>query len=551
MVFTDSIHAATSDNMRMQIIDSLIRHGRPRDACLDSDLVAGLLSPEAYPHAVERVELVQTHISWVLLTGEFAYKVKKPVELGFLDFRQLGQRRYFCEEELRLNRFWAPDLYLDVVPIVQQDGCPRVGGNGPAIEYAVRMRQFDQALRLDNQLEASRLSADDMLELATEVAARHHVAERVGPAKRLQRVTRRLMWDNFDDLVGEVPQERIAALHRWTKASLSLHETQLRERCDKGFYRECHGDLHLGNIVRLAGGIRAFDCIEFSEDLRRIDVVADYGFLVMDLEARGRIDLAYTFLNRYLEVCGDYGGVTLLPLYVVYRCLVRAKVAAIRRRERALGESRDEDTATLEHYCELAQAWTRPRTPVLVVMTGLSGSGKTWLSTRLLTALPALRIRSDLERKRLYGLEEKADSHSGIASGLYDRTADHAVYERVFECARSVLVAGFDLIVDAAFLDAGSRKQARQLAAECGAGFVLVQAAAPLSVLQERLQRRAAAGSDASEAGLAVLQHQRDTADPLDSSELASAVTVPTDAEVKIAAVAAAVRKAGRVHPAC
>lgn len=531
------------------VTDSFIEHaGRSGDTRLDSDVVAGLLRPEAYPHPADQVELIETHISWVLLAGEFAYKIKKPVELGFLDFRELEQRRFYCEEELRLNRSWAPELYLDVVPIGMEDNQPRVGGNGSAVEYAVRMRRFDQALRLDHQLETGRLTDSDMLELAAEIAARHQAADRVGPSGRLLLATKRLMWDNFDDLIGEVSHKRIVALHRWTKESLARHEATLKERSYNGSYRECHGDLHLGNIVRLGSGIKAFDCIEFSEELRHIDVVADYGFVVMDLAARGRPDLAYAFLNRYLEVSGDYAGVALLRLFVVYRSLVRAKVAVIRRRERLPGESRNADSETIKHYCALAKKWAEPGKPLLVVMTGLSGSGKTWLSTRLMTAMPALRIRSDLERKRLFCLGETADSHSGIGTGIYGPDAGKAVYERMFALAAPILEAGFDTILDATFIQAASREQGRRLAAECGAGFVLVQATAPLAVLQERVQRRAVAGSDASEADRAVLQHQLDAAQQLpNGSELDSAVTVATDTDVDMAAVMARIGRAGRL----
>lgn len=508
-----------------------------------SSLVDGLLRAEAYPHPVGRVEVVETHISWVLLTGDFAYKIKKPVTLGFLDFASLERRRFFCYEEIRLNGFWAGDLYLGVVPIAMQGEWPRIDGDGPPVEFAVRMRQFPQRQRLDHQLEAGRLTSNDMLLLAAEIAARHGEAARVRPAGRLLRNTKRLIWDNFDDLIGEVAAERMSGLHGWTKAALGRHDLLLSERCEKGFYRECHGDLHLGNLVRLADAIKAFDCIEFSEELRQIDVVADYAFLVMDLVARGRTDLAYVFLNRYLEVSGDYGGVTLLPLYFVYRCLVRAKVAALRRRGRSSPGGRDEDTATLEHYCELAQVWTAARRPLLAVMCGLSGSGKTWLSTRLVTAMPALRVRSDLERKRLFGLEETADSDSGIASGIYDRKAGQAVYERMLGGARSMLGAGFDVILDAAFLDVESRARAKRLAADCGAHFVIVQATAPREMLQERLRRRAADGKDASEADLAVLQHQLDTSEQLTSDEARSAVIVSTDSEVDLSAIVLEMRR--------
>ncbi len=500
------------------------------------------MQPEAYPHPVGPIQVIETHISWVFLTGKYAYKVKKPVKLSFLDFRGLDQRRFYCEEELRLNRFWAPELYDAVVPVALEDGAPRVGAAGPAVEYAVRMHQFDQAQRLDHLLDAEQLGVTDMPELAQEIAAGHLAAERAGPADRLLLTTRRLIWENFDELIGEVAQHWIAALHGWTKKSLIRQEALLEERCAKGFYRECHGDLHLGNLVRLASGVRAFDCIEFGEELRQIDVVADYGFLVMDLVARGRTDLAYTFLNRYLEITGDYNGVTLLPLYFVYRCLVRAKVAAIRRRERDPGESSSEDTATLDHYSLLAQAWTQRPRPVLVIMNGLSGTGKTWLSTKLVATMPALRIRSDLERKRLFGLAESADSQSGIASGIYGPESSQSVYERMFEGARAILDAGFDVILDAAFLSRGCRKRAMGLARACGADFVIIRATAPLNVLEERVGTRAAKQTDASEADAEVLRYQDGTNDLLSAREAMAAITVTTESEVDIATLVLAIR---------
>lgn len=506
------------------------------------DLIAGLLKPEAYPHPVGPIQVIETHISWVFLTGRYAYKIKKPVQLSFLDFRALEQRRFYCEEELRLNRCWAPELYDEVVPVGLKDGAPYIGGGGPAVEYAVRMHQFDQAQRLDHLLDADQLGVADMPELAQEIAARHLAAERAGPASRLLLTTKRLMWENFDELIGVVAHQRIAALHGWTKESLIRHEALLKERCTNGFYRECHGDLHLGNLVRLASGIRAFDCIEFGEELRQIDVVADYGFLVMDLVARGRTDLAYAFLNCYLEIAGDYNGMTLLPLYFVYRCLVRAKVAAIRRRERDPGESSDQDTATLEHYSLLARTWTKPPRPVLVIMNGMSGTGKTWLSTRLVAAMPALRIRSDLERRRLFGLAENADSNSGIASGIYGPESGQSVYERIFEGARAVLDAGFDVILDATFLSRGYRKRAKRLARACGADFVIIRATAPLAVLEERVGTRAAKRTDASEADAEVLRFQDGTNEPLSAREALAAITVNTESEVDIATLILAIR---------
>jgi hypothetical protein len=508
-----------------------------------STLIDGLLCAAAYPHPVDRIELVETHISWVFLTGEFVYKVKKPVNLGFLDFRDLERRHFFCQEEIRLNRFWAPGIYLDVVAIEMQACRPKVGGAGKPVEYAVRMRQFDQSMRLDHQLETGRLTVDDMLDLAGEIAGRHQEARRLAPDGKLPLVAKKLIWENFDDLTGEVSTSALMSLRRWTTKTLGIGEARLRDRCEKGFYRECHGDLHLGNIVRLPVGIRAFDCIEFSAELRSIDVVADYAFLVMDLCARGRTDLAYVFLNRYLEISGDYDGVSLLPLYVVYRSLVRTKVAAIRHRERAAGEPAEEDRQTIEHYCKLAQTFAARRPPTLILMTGLSGSGKTWISTKLLAALPAVRLRSDFERKRLFGVDETADSHSGIACGMYSHDTGDTVYHRMLVDAAPMLRAGFDVILDAAFLDAQHRERARDVATACGARFVVVMVVASKAVLQRRLRQRAAAGTDASEADEAVLEYQLGKAERLTAVELRSTVTVNTDAEVDVASVVTGIRE--------
>ena len=507
-------------------------------------MIQGLLSAAAYPHAVSRVELLETHISWVVLTGEFAYKIKKPVELGFLDFGTLEKRRHYCEEELRLNKAWAPDLYLEVVPITQVGDVVRMGGEGTPVEYAVRMRQFEQSMRLDHMIEQGRLSDDDVLELAEEIACRHENARRVEPTPRLQATTENLIWDNFNALQGEVPAPFLERLHAWLQSRIDTHGAFMRERAETGFFRECHGDLHLANIVRLAEGMRAFDCIEFSRELREIDVVADYAFLAMDFIARGALGYAYLFVNRYLEKTGDYEGARLLPLYLLYRAMVRAKVAVIGQEQHAARTDRAEDRHTIARYCALARALTSNRPPVLVLMTGLSGSGKTWLSTRLIPALPALRLRSDLERRRMFGLKETEDSESGIGTGIYDARADRDVYRRLLTTAEYLLRAGMNVILDAAFLDAEYRRLARRLAESCDVRCVMINTVADEQTLEQRVARRKA-GGDTSEAGVEVLRHQVATSDPLETDELAMTITVDTIEEVDVAVLAARIREPG------
>ena len=505
-------------------------------------MIESLLCAAAYSHPVHRIECLETHISWVILTGDFAYKVKKPVDLGFLDFRTLEQRRYFCDEELRLNRRWAPQLYLDVVPIVRVGHGVKVGGEGEPIEYAVRMRQFDQAMRLDHLVDRERLTANDVVAVAEEIAQRHCMARRVSPGTHLLATTERLIWDNFRELRDEVPDALLRKLEAWMERALSRYESLISERIDNGWIRECHGDLHLANIVKLPDGIRAFDCIEFSRELREIDVVADYAFLTMDFIARGAVGYAYVFVNRYLEKTGDYDGARLLPLYLLYRAMVRAKVAVIGAEQHQMRTDRAEDRHTLRRYCALARALVSDRRPTLVLMTGLSGSGKTWLSTRLVPALPALRLRSDIERKRLFELDEDAASGSGIASGIYDLEASAVVYERLADTAKDLLCAGMNVILDATFLDASHRRIARRVAEACGVPCVVVRTTAAQKTLVERLQQRTVRG-DASEADREVLRFQLDNYQPLDEKELANTLTVDTEAGPDVATIATQIRQ--------
>ena len=522
------------------------RAGTPA-ARLDTSLVDALMTPAAFEHPVSSVELIETHISWLILADDFVYKIKKPITLDFLDFGDLERRRFFCEEEIRLNKPFAPDIYLDVVPIHIEDGQPRFGAGGEAIEYAVRMRRFDNDMRLDVQLERGNLSVEDMKELGRNIAGRHAGAEHVDTSERDRVVTlaKEFIWDNFAALEKFADETGLNALREWTTLELESVEELLWERFDDGYVRDCHGDLHLGNLVRLPDGITTFDCIEFSTDLRHIDVVADIAFLIMALVERGRHDLAAHFLNRYLECTGDYGSVRLLSLYFVYRCLVRAKVAAIRSQERDSEDEREADLDEMRRYCEMAGRQISERVPILLVMSGLSGSGKTRLSGRLMAAMPAIRVRSDLERKRMSGLAEDEPSDSDIDSGIYTKDASQRVYEYLCETAEVILNAGHHAILDAAFLHQSDRERAIAVAANCEAPCVLVAVDAPVEILRERVQRRAGKAADASEAGQEVLEHQLATAEAITASEKAITISCDTSGEIDIGKLVARIRKQG------
>lgn len=499
-------------------------------------LVTSLLRADAFPHPVTELELYDTHISWVILTGSFAYKIKKALKLEFLDFSTLELRKHFCQEELRLNRRWAPELYLDIVPVTGSHRRPVLGGAGAAIEYAVKMLQFDQDRQLDRQLALDRLTAEDMRELAETIDGYHAKAE-VDPLVDEEEAVNDVsapMLENFPPLRRVANPGQLDSVRAWTENALSELRGSLLQRRKAGFVRECHGDLHLTNLVRLPSGIVPYDCVEFAPELRVMDVLSDLSFLVMDLVARGRPDLGFVLLNRYLEKNGDYSGMTLFGLYFIYHCMIRAKVAAIRNTERSMKE--------LESRLAVAIEWIERAPPTLILMHGLSGSGKTWLSSRLLGELPAIRIRSDIERKRLHGLGELERSNSGVEEGIYTQSATADVYDHMMEAADSLLSGGFNVILDASFLRRSLRSAAEELAGNRGASFVILETTTARGELERRLLRREAAGSDSSEACREVLDYQLDHADPLDEAEHRHHITVATDQEFNLAEVIRQVR---------
>ena len=497
-------------------------------------LIEALQRPGAYPHAAGDIELFETHISWVLLAGDFAYKVKKAVKLEFLDFSTLELRRHFCEEEMRLNRRWAPEMYLGVVPICGTAERPIVDGRGDVIEYALKMMRFPQRSQLDHQLDEGLVSASDMRDLAGTIARYHEEAppyEFSSEIDALDHVCEPML-DNFEPLEGLVDAGRLERLKAWTDGRLAALEGVLIERRQAGFVRECHADLHLSNLVRLPSGIAAYDCVEFAPELRNVDVISDLSFLVMDLLVRDRRDLAFELVNRYLECSGDYAGLAVFGLYVVYHCLIRAKIAAIRSGERSAATEREGDLAKLRRHVDVAIDWLDRPTPMLVAMHGFSGSGKTWLSGRLVGRLPAIRLRSDIERKRLHGLAETASSSSGLEQGIYTPAATRGVYETLLRFAGIALGDGHHVIVDASFLEQESRSLAAALGREQRAPLVFVDTVADARELERRLACRGDVGADASEAGQSVLQHQLQNADPLTVEEEKRTVRVVTSTTV-------------------
>lgn len=501
----------------------------------------------AFPHSVTKLELRETHISWIVLTGPYAYKIKKPVRFPFLDASTLGRRRWLCEEELRLNRRFAPDLYLDVVPIARNGGRLVVGGNGPPVEFAVRMHQFDPSQELAARLDQHTVTPDDMASIATQVANSHRraaVAPAAGAFGTFEKI-RAPMLDNFSllrsHLHGASELEQLDQLAGWTADMLTRLEPTLRTRLQSGMVRECHGDLHARNIVRWRQSWLPFDCIEFDPGLRRIDVISDVAFLYMDLVSRHRADLASAFLSRYLEETGDYAGLRLLPLYCAYFALVRAKVDALGAGTATAGE-RAALEARMAERLAAAICFMAERPAAIVIMHGVSGSGKSWLSERLIPEIRALRVRSDLERNRLPGMALAHERAAGVGKGNYAAAAVHRTYLRLADCAESALDGGCSVIVDATFLGRAQRDLFRALARRRHCGFLIVSCSADTATLGTRIDRRADGGRDPSEATRAVLEHQLRSQQPLTADEMPDAVAVDTSQLVTADSAIAAVR---------
>jgi len=498
-------------------------------------LVAALADPALFEPGCERVRHLETHISHVLLTGAFAYKIKKTVDLGFLDFSSLARRKFFCEQEVRLNRRLAPAIYLDVVAITGSVDRPRVGGDGPALEYAVRMREFPQDALASAMLARGALTLAHLDTLAAQVAQFHDGVDKAGAGAPFgtPETALRVALQNFAQIepLLDDPQDRAAleALRAWTHREHAARLPAFRQRREAGFVRECHGDLHLGNIAVIDGRVTIFDCIEFNDELRWIDVMSEVAFTVMDLADRGRPDLAHRFQNAYLEITGDYAGLSVFRFYLAYRALVRAKVACLRAGQLAAGDEKEALVAEYRGYVDLARHYAQPPRPAILVTHGLSGSGKTTLTQALLEMTGAIRIRTDVERKRLHGLAAEGRSGSQLGAGLYTPDATERTYRRALALAEAVAAAGRVAIVDGTFLRRAQRDLFRARAAELALPFAIVNFAAGDATLRARVAERAERATDASEADLAVLDHQLRTREPLDTDE--RECTIDYDAE--------------------
>jgi uncharacterized protein len=502
------------------------------NAILEGDLVTALGCPDAYPlDQCSHVEHVETHISHVFLTDRFAYKIKKRLRNDFLDYSSLERRLHNCMEEFRLDRRYAPDLYLGVVPISFADQAFRVDSgadseNRTTVEYAVKMRRFGAGALLSERLHNHAVTLSDMQSLARSLARFHDAAGCADPNSDFGNPAnvRKDAFDNFDALKAGPHildiSERLLHLRLWTESEYERVQSVLAERKAQGFIRECHGDLHTSNIVRWKDAWMPFDGIEFNENFRFIDVLSDAGFLAMDLIAKHQIELSNLFVNFYLEETGDYQALRLLRWYMVYRALVRAKVSLMRLMQSAADTPQFASAkADLDHLLDTAQEIAQARPQCLWITHGLSGSGKSTGALRWVQDQGAIRIRSDVERKRMLGYQATDRPPDSSLTQVYSQETTNDVYCHLEKLASCVLNSGYSPVVDATFLEKRHRATFAALAEASGYDFQILDFKASESVLRARINSRKAQGMDPSDAGLEVLDQQIRGEEPLDAQE--------------------------------
>ncbi len=500
-------------------------HSAPRPSTSETsieEIVQSLSRESAFPVPVDEVTVRQTHISAVFLGGGLVYKLKKSVKLPFLDFSTIERRHFFCEEEVRINRAWAPDVYFGVVPVTREPTGWRFEGSGPVVDWAVKMRRLPESAHLRSRLQRGLLEPRDLAQAARRIAALHRTADCcAGDQATVAQAEFRRQWrENWEfarDLTSDVIESQVLQrLEALSDAWLQRHDETLRRRANGGLIRDVHGDLRLEHVYQFPdqtppNDIVILDGIEFDPGLRRIDLVADIAFLVMELSFCGHRDLARDFADAYFSTTNDDDDRSLLPLFAAYRSAVRAKVAAILGGEAEIpAADRDEALSrSRAHWLFCLSELEEPdRRPALVLVTGLPGTGKSTLARELAGGLHFDEVlRSDVIRKDLFPSTAVANKSADLYSA--DRT--ERTYDECWRRARRRLRAGGRVIVDATFQRDSHRRKFLQLALDCGVRGVWLECTASADVVQRRLESRR---GDPSDADWSVYQLVRERWDP-------------------------------------
>jgi len=483
------------------------------------ELVKALLKPEAYPEATGKVELVQTQMSFVFLTEEFVYKVKKAVDLGYLDYTTLEKRHFFCQKEVELNRRLCPEAYLGVVPITQENGAIRIGGRGETIEYAVRMRRLPQQKMMNVLLTDNRVSAGMVTGVAQKLAKFHKGAEtnaEISAFGEIKAITRNTdeNFDQTDKYIGKtISKDNYQRIKDYTDSFIEKNTPLFNKRIKEGRIRDCHGDLHAAHIC-FTDDICIYDCIEFNDRFRYCDIASEMAFLAMDLDHYGRADLSRSLINAYVAESGDKDLLELLGFYKGYRAYVRGKVESFKLDDPYIAPAEKKKTLEVAaSYFDLARAYTRTK-PVLFITVGLVGTGKSTLAKALAGRLGLAVISSDITRKQLAGVPLNEHRFDEFHGGIYSAELSRKTYDKMFSGAGDILSEGGSVVLDASFIRAEERLNAKRLAEETGADFFIIECQLDEVNIKKRLEGRLERGS-VSDGRWEIYRPQKKAFDPV------------------------------------
>ncbi len=459
------------------------------------DMVRGLMQPEAYPEPTKRIRLEQTQMSFVFLTDNFAYKIKKPVNLGYLDYSSIEKRLHFCRKELELNQRLCGNAYLEVVNITRRKDGFSINGEGEIVDYAVKMRRLPAGRMMDTLLEDEGISENMISRLAQKIAAFHKSAassDEINTFGSIDSINLNND-ENFSqtkDYIGRtISQKQFDLLAEYTRSFIRDNSNLFENRVKEGYIRDCHGDLHTNHIC-FENGICIYDCIEFNDRFRYGDTGSEVAFLTMDLDHHGQANLSRSFVNEYISFSGDKKLKELLTFYKCYRAYVRGKVACFKLDDPYItAEERAKALQDAIGYFDLAYAYVKlPKT--LFITTGLVGSGKSSLAQSLAKRLGLVYISSDITRKQLANIWIKERRFEGANTGIYSPEFSRKTYDTMFSKAKRALNEGGSVIMDASFIKAAEREKAKALAEETGARFFILECKLEEELTRQRLFQR-------------------------------------------------------------
>jgi aminoglycoside phosphotransferase family enzyme/predicted kinase len=508
-----------------------------------SQLIETMKRVDFYPHNPAEIELIETHISYVFIAGDIVYKVKKPVKFDFLDFTSLEKRKFYCEEELRLNKRLAPQTYLNVVAISRDDQGRITLGNGvEVIDYAVRMKKLPWDRMLKTLLFKGLVNKEIMDNVARKIAAFHqktqtggHIDE-MGDIKNIRHNNDENFAETLNYINITIPEYQYKFIKDYTEKFLAEKKKLFEKRVADHKIRDGHGDLHLEHIC-IADEIIIFDCIEFNERFRCGDVAEDVAFLTMDLDFNGYPQYADTFIESYIKHSGDDDLLTLLNFYRCYYACVRGKVTSFRLDQEALREfERGQITQNAARYFDLAYTYAaRLDKPALILTAGLMGSGKSYQAQKLAARLGAEIIRTDLLRKDLFNIKPLDRCYEDFGQGIYSDDISRLVYDKAYDLAAQKIKQGKAVIIDASFKRRAERQKAMEMTRNLGARFYILECICPDEITKKRLEKRIRENGNASDGRWELFQEQKNDFDAINEVPDDSHFKIDTSAKPEIA----------------